>query len=77
MNSRMLNEISITKGVREAHLFDYDASGQISAKIYQNETACFFMLRMNIPYSPSKYVAYLTQQSCGHIARVELASSVC
>ena len=29
----MLNEISITKGVREAHLFDYDASGQISAKI--------------------------------------------
>ena len=41
MNSRMLNEISMTKGAREAHLFDYDASGQISAKIYQNETACF------------------------------------
>jgi len=25
----MLNEISMTKGVREAHLFDYDASGRI------------------------------------------------
>lgn len=67
----------MTKGVREAHLFDYDASGRIFVKIYQNETACFFMFRMNIPYLSSKYVAYLTPQSCGHIAHVELASSVC
>ncbi len=34
----------MTKGVREAHLLGYDASGQISAKIYQNETACFLCL---------------------------------
>ena len=41
MNGRMLDEISMTKGAREAHLLDYDANGQIFAKIYQNETACF------------------------------------